>query len=126
MDQGTYVTCVRPYQALESEATPLVPRSDGEILADIVRSLELDPWVNEQGVDAHVSQGVATLEGEVDVLNEKRAAGDDAWDTPGVLDVNNNLRVRKLERLSRARRAAPSGRGAGPRQGTPGARPRSR
>ncbi len=126
MDRGTYVTGVRPYGAPESETLPLPPRSDEEIRADIVRSLQLDPWVNEQGVDVRVSQGVATLEGEVDVFNEKRAAGDDAWDTAGVLDVNNNIRVRKPERLNRARRAAPGGRRAGLRRGVPeaGAQPR--
>ncbi len=47
MDQGTYVTCVRPYQAPESETKPLAPRGDVEILADIAGTLELDPWVNE-------------------------------------------------------------------------------
>lgn len=104
----------------QPEGAGAMMRSDDEIRSEILRSLELDSWVNEQDISVQVSDGVVTLEGQVDVMNEKRAAGDDAWETPGVKDVDNNLRVSKMERLSRARRAMP-GRGQKAPQGTPGA-----
>jgi len=46
-------------------------------------------------VEVDVDNRVVTLKGTVDSIVEKRAAGDDAWDTPGVVDVNNNLKVRR-------------------------------
>lgn len=111
-----------------------VTRSDEEIRNEIVSRLQFDPWVNEQAVNIEVSQGTVTLTGEVDVMEQKRSAGDDAWDTPGVIDVNNQLRARKLEPLARARREAPMGRpraeGGEPRRPqertTGGATPRTR
>jgi osmotically-inducible protein OsmY len=36
---------------------------------------------------------VVVLGGEVESPIVKRVAGDDAWDTPGVLDVSNELVV---------------------------------
>ena len=115
--------CVSEYGP---EGAPTVRRSDDEIRGDIVRTLELDPWVDERDVAVEVRDGTVTLSGEVDLMNEKRSAGDDAWDTPGVLDVYNNLRVRKEERLSRARRQVP-GRRAAPAEGqAPAGRARGR
>ena len=99
---------------------PAVPHSDEEIRDEITSRLEFDPWVNHQAVTVDVRQGMVTLTGEVDVMNEKRAAGDDAWDTPGVVDVNNQLHVRKPEPLARARRMGPGRRPMGP--GAPGRR----
>jgi osmotically-inducible protein OsmY len=40
-----------------------------------------------------VNQGVVTLTGTVSSLEAKRAADDDAWDTPGVREVHNDLIV---------------------------------
>jgi hypothetical protein len=100
-------------------AAPPMERTDEEIHSDVVTRLQLDPWVNDQAVRVDVNLGVVTLTGEVDVMNEKRAAGDDAWDTPGVSDVSNELLVRKPQRLARAR-LAPRRRRMGP-GGQPGA-----
>jgi osmotically-inducible protein OsmY len=36
---------------------------------------------------------VVVLTGDVSAVLAKRAAGDDCWDTPGVVDVSNQLRV---------------------------------
>ena len=111
------------YQGTRGYTTPSpqVARSDSEILDDVLSTLRIDPWVDETGIQVEVNQGVVRLNGEVDLMNEKRAAGDDAWDTPGVIDVYNNLRVRKLERLHRARREPPV-----PRAGTQAGKPRPR
>lgn len=70
-------------------------RADAEIKDDIRNRLVWDSWVDADQVNIDVKNGVVTLTGQVDSIVEKRAAGDDAWDTPGVLDVVNNLKVRQ-------------------------------
>ena len=42
-------------------------------------------------IQVEVNQGVVTLTGNVPSIFEKRAAGDDAWDTPDVVDVHDDL-----------------------------------
>lgn len=70
-------------------------RSDADIDADVRSRLIDDSWVDAEQVNTAVHDGVVTLSGEVDSVVEKRAAGDDAWDTLGVADVSNRLRVRR-------------------------------
>jgi len=72
-----------------------VARSDAEIADDVRNRLVWDNWVDANRVNVQVTGGVVTLTGEVDSIVEKRAAGDDAWDTPGVRDVINNLTIRQ-------------------------------
>jgi osmotically-inducible protein OsmY len=40
-----------------------------------------------------VKKNVVILTGDVSSPLAKRAAGDDAWETPGVVDVSNQLQV---------------------------------
>jgi len=70
-------------------------RDDTEILTDIEADLILDSWVDATNVNVEVNEGVVTLSGNVDTVVAKRSAGDDAWDTPGVVDVINNLKVQR-------------------------------
>ena len=70
-------------------------RAEAEIKDDIRNRLVWDSWVDADRFNVDVKNGVVTLTGDVDSIVEKRAAGDDAWDTPGVLDVINNLKVRQ-------------------------------
>ncbi len=72
-------------------------RDDEEIRSDIYNRLTWDSWVNADEINVDVKNGVVTLTGDVDSTVEKRAAGDDAWDTVGVVDVNNLLHVRQIE-----------------------------
>ena len=72
-------------------------RSDEEIEKEIRDRLVWDSWVDANQVRVEVHEGIVTLTGEVDSIVEKRAAGDDAWDTLGVLDVNNQLTIRQPE-----------------------------
>jgi osmotically-inducible protein OsmY len=44
-------------------------------------------------IRVQVDQRAVVLGGEVDSPITKRVAGDDAWDTPGVVDVSNQLVV---------------------------------
>jgi osmotically-inducible protein OsmY len=72
-----------------------VARSDAEIADDVRNRLVWDNWVDANRINVQVRNGVVTLSGEVDSIVEKRAAGDDAWDTPGVKDVINDLTIRQ-------------------------------
>ncbi|MCL5959090.1 MAG: BON domain-containing protein [Chloroflexi bacterium] len=68
-------------------------RDDEDIRNDVQDSLVVDSWVNADEIDVEVESGVVTLTGTVGTKTEKRAAGDNAWDTPGVLDVINDIKV---------------------------------
>jgi osmotically-inducible protein OsmY len=70
-------------------------RDDDEIARDVRYSLVWDTYVDEGRIDVDVKDGMVTLKGSVDTIVEKRSAGDDAWDTPGVRDVRNELVVQR-------------------------------
>ena len=63
-------------------------RNRNEIKAEIQRSLELNPAVEEEQIDVRVSNGIVTLTGTVGSLAEKREASLEAW-TTGVKKVND-------------------------------------
>ena len=77
----------------ELQVTPQVVYSDDQIARDIRGALARDAWVDESRVKVIVSQGVAYLTGTVQDGVERKAATDDAWTVPGVLDVINELDV---------------------------------
>ncbi len=64
--------------------------TDGEIKATVVERLHNNPKTADDQIRVDVKQGVI-LGGTVSNWVAKRAAGDDAWDTPGVVDVSNQL-----------------------------------
>ncbi|HEX5724130.1 MAG TPA: BON domain-containing protein [Longimicrobiaceae bacterium] len=64
-------------------------------LAHAVRArMYQDAWLDVDRIDVAVEDGVVTLTGEVDDFLEARYAWDDAWETPGVRGVVNQLTVR--------------------------------
>jgi len=71
---------------------PVTP-SDGEIKATVVDRLRDNPLTQDSQIRVDVKQAVVVLGGDVPSTLAKRAAGDDAWDTPGVVDVSNQLHV---------------------------------
>ena len=88
---GPQYAPVAPYSGPKvSYVTPGV-RSDAEIGTDVVNALRNDTWVDSSNIAVAVNNGVVTLTGTVPNLFQKRQAGDDAWDVPGVVDVQNNL-----------------------------------
>jgi len=72
---------------------PAVERADEEIQDEVRNRLTWNNWVDADRVHVSVRDRVVTLTGAVDSVVEKRAAGDDAWATPGVREGVNDLRV---------------------------------
>ena len=59
----------------------------------VVDRLGVDPATKNDAIRVDVKRNVIILTGDVSTSLAKRAAGDDAWDTPGVVDVSNQLAV---------------------------------
>jgi osmotically-inducible protein OsmY len=68
-----------------------ITRSDAEIGTDVVNALRGDPWVDASNIEVAVDNGAVILKGTVPNLFQKRQAGDDTWDVPGVVDLHNDL-----------------------------------
>jgi len=58
-----------------------------------VEQLHQNPHTADETIRVDVKRNVVILTGEVSSVLAKRAAGDDAWDTAGVVDVSNQLAV---------------------------------
>ena len=69
--------------------------TDGDIKSVIVDRLRENPCTKDDDITVDVKRDVVILTGEVSSTRAKRAAGDDAWDTRGVVDVSNQLVVRR-------------------------------
>ena len=67
--------------------------TDGEIKSEVVDRLRVNPHTKDHDLQVDVKQSVVILTGEVSSAVAKRAAGDDCWDTAGVVDVSNQLIV---------------------------------
>jgi osmotically-inducible protein OsmY len=67
--------------------------TDGDIKSMVVDRLRVNPCTRDDDFDVDVKKNVVILTGEVSSSLAKRAAGDDSWDTPGVVDVSNQLQV---------------------------------
>jgi len=67
--------------------------TDGEIKAMVVDRLRVNPRTTNDHLTVDVKRNVVILTGDVSSSLAKRAAGDDAWDTPGVVEVSNQLQV---------------------------------
>jgi hypothetical protein len=77
----------------DEEHLPPTEPTDGEIKAVLVERLRENPRTKNDDIRVDVKRNVAILTGDISSALAKRAAGDDAWDTPGVRDVSNQLRV---------------------------------
>jgi hypothetical protein len=67
---------------------------DRQVLRRVQHRLYEDVWLDVDRIRVEVEDGVVTLTGEVDDFMEARYAWDDAWESPGVRGVVNNLTVR--------------------------------
>lgn len=67
--------------------------TDEKIKADIVQQLYWDSRVEGSKVNVTVNEGVVVLSGVASSFLERKAAYEDAWSVPGVLSVENRIRV---------------------------------
>jgi osmotically-inducible protein OsmY len=79
----------RSQDLLPSDELP----SDRELKTLLVGRLRDNILTQDARIRVVVDHRVVVLGGEVDSPIAKRVAGDDAWDTPGVVDVSNQLVV---------------------------------
>ena len=77
------------WQDLPSDELP----SDRELKTVLVGRLRDNFLTQDARIRVEVDHRAVVLGGEVDSPIAKRVAGDDAWDTPGVVDVSNRLVV---------------------------------
>ena len=82
----------RYYYGWYDKPLPVEP-SDRELKSALVDRLRENPRTKDDDIRIDVEHRVVILSGEVSSAVVKRAAGDDAWDTPGVVDVSNQLSV---------------------------------
>jgi osmotically-inducible protein OsmY len=68
-------------------------KEDWEIKKDIEDELWWSPFVDQDDISVAVTDGVATLVGEVDTLRERRVATENAYEG-GAREVRNRLKVR--------------------------------
>ncbi|MGE0880189.1 MAG: CBS domain-containing protein [Acidimicrobiia bacterium] len=81
------------YSQMEPRGGRYEPPTDGQIKSRIVDRLRVNPLTEDCKLRVDVKRGVVILGGVVSSRLAKRAAGDDCWDTDGVVDVSNHLEV---------------------------------
>ena len=81
------------YPWYDEELAAEAPPSDAEIKSIAVDRLRENPYTKDHELRVDVKNGVVILLGTVSSPRAKRAAGDDAWDIPGVTDVSNQLTI---------------------------------
>jgi BON domain-containing protein len=67
--------------------------ADREIRGLLVDRLRENPLTRREEFRVAVERGEVTLSGAVSSPTARRAADDDSWATPGVVDVHNHLGV---------------------------------
>ncbi len=70
-------------------------RTDRDIKSEVIDHLRQNEHTKDEDIKVEVEHEVVILTGEVKSSRAKRAAGDDAWDVSGVVDVSNQLTVRR-------------------------------
>jgi osmotically-inducible protein OsmY len=83
-------------------AQPMITRkSDSQIQQDVLQELRWDPRVEETEVGVEVDNGAVTLSGTVSSWAKRVAAQEAAHRVAGVLDVANNIQVKRAGLLVR-------------------------
>ena len=86
---------VKPWAADEMQRDwKVASTTDGEIKKSVRDAFLYDPRVASFNIDVQVNDGTVTLSGTVNNLQALRSAERDARNTTGVLQVENNLKVR--------------------------------
>lgn len=87
--------CGRGPRRVEETAAP--GDEDARIRSEVSACLTKDWYVDGTEITVSVSDGEVTLDGVVENRAEKRLAEDCADSVEGVVDVRNNLRIRKAD-----------------------------
>jgi osmotically-inducible protein OsmY len=66
---------------------------DREMRAVLLDRLRENPLTRKEEIRVRVEDGVVTLVGNVSSVVARQGADDDAWTTPGIVDVSNHLRL---------------------------------
>ena len=75
----------------------IATRTETDIRRDLEARLSSNSKVDLKKINFEVEAGIVTMSGEVEHLEEKRAAGNDACEIPGVWDVRNDIKVKRPE-----------------------------
>jgi osmotically-inducible protein OsmY len=70
-----------------------VKLADDELVAAVRNALRRDAYVDDSHIEVYASNGEVRLDGTVGTYQERKAAADVAWWTPGVINVENLLLV---------------------------------
>jgi osmotically-inducible protein OsmY len=81
------------YRADKTAATDLP--NDREVKSTVVHRLRENPYTADGNIKVQVSDGVVELGGTVTSIDAKAVATDDVLTVPGVLDVQNEIQVRR-------------------------------
>lgn len=73
-------------------------RSDAEIAADVVATLQLDPAVDQNSIETDVEDGAVRLRGDADSYAEKLVAENAVAGVRGVVSIHNELDVDAKQR----------------------------
>jgi len=66
---------------------------DDDLRGFLIDRLRENPFTRREAIRVSVERGEVTLSGDVSSSVVRHGADDDAWATPGVVDVHNHLRV---------------------------------
>lgn len=75
------------------EVPPEDVPTDREMKSVLVSRLNENPYTEDCQIKVDVSDRTVVLLGDVESSTARRAAADDAWAVPGVVEVDNRLRV---------------------------------
>jgi len=77
-----------------------VAKGDDEIASAVRDALIYDPRVNKFNIEVKARSGTITLRGIVNNIRAKHAAGSDARNTVGVINVDNLIKVRPVAEIA--------------------------
>jgi hypothetical protein len=92
-DEDAGVAFYSPRESYPWYDVPPPEPTDRDIKSIVVHRLRENPYTRDDDITVDVKRDVVILAGTVLSSRAKRAAGDDAWDTRGVVDVSNQLTV---------------------------------
>jgi len=80
----------------EVKISTAVTITDEDLVSGIMQALRVEPGIHEEFIEVRAKNGIVSIDGMVDSLEQKFLAGNVAKRLPGVASVKNSLRVREL------------------------------